>query len=196
MQVAEQYAGSHGQHIRDYMFGGGFGEANAANYSAMMAGGGYLGGAANPMAGGIGSDIVAGGMASVASGQGGIGSDTVASGTMGAVRRAVMASRALHRHLARHRHHHRHHHHLAMHHHRMALHHLASAAYGPGGGGEYGPDDPRNPHRHAPGYAALVRYLGRHREGAQQCQGSGSLDAGEGMDPHQFNPYVSQPWAR
>jgi hypothetical protein len=52
MNVEEQYSGSGGMHSRRYMFGGGFGEADAANYAAIKtAAGGYLGGKNNPMAG-------------------------------------------------------------------------------------------------------------------------------------------------
>jgi hypothetical protein len=52
MNVEEQYATSGGMHPRKYMFGGGYGEADAANYAAIKtAAGGYLGGKNNPMAG-------------------------------------------------------------------------------------------------------------------------------------------------
>jgi hypothetical protein len=51
MQVEEQYKGSHGQHLKNYMFGQGRGEHDASNYYAIKTRSGYLGGAANPMSG-------------------------------------------------------------------------------------------------------------------------------------------------
>lgn len=50
MRLAEQYKGSGGVKSKDYMFGKGFGEKNASNYSTIMGpDGNYLGGANNPM---------------------------------------------------------------------------------------------------------------------------------------------------
>ncbi len=36
MTIAEQYQGSHGVHLKDYLFGKGFGEANGSNYHAVL----------------------------------------------------------------------------------------------------------------------------------------------------------------
>ena len=50
MTIAEQFRGSHGQHIRRYMFGKGWGEGNGSNYHAIMGPDGKpLGGGNNPM---------------------------------------------------------------------------------------------------------------------------------------------------
>jgi hypothetical protein len=50
MVVDEQYVGSKGVHAHQYDFGGGYGEHDARNYSAIdVAGGGHLGGANNPL---------------------------------------------------------------------------------------------------------------------------------------------------
>ncbi len=50
MNMSEQYRGSGGTHSRAYYFGDGWGEGDASNYYAIdVAGGGHLGGSANPM---------------------------------------------------------------------------------------------------------------------------------------------------
>lgn len=52
MQIAEQYKGSHGVHLKNYAFGQGFGEGNGSNYHAVMGPDGKpLGGSRNPLSG-------------------------------------------------------------------------------------------------------------------------------------------------
>ena len=50
MQIAEQFQGSNGVHLRNYMFGSGAGEANGSNYHAVLGSDGKpLGGVRSPL---------------------------------------------------------------------------------------------------------------------------------------------------